>query len=82
MKTGRCSLDDRRIELETVVLKVNGMTCGGCVKSVTRVLTSVAGVGTAEVSLGRGEARVSYDPARASLAQLRKAIEDAGYQTQ
>lgn len=67
--------------METVVLKVDGMTCDGCVKSVTRVLKSVAGVGLTEVSLGRGEARVSYDPARASLAQLRKAIEDAGYQT-
>jgi copper chaperone len=66
--------------LETVVLKVSGMSCDGCVSSVTRVLKSVAGVGSAEVSLGRGEARVSYDPARASLAQLRKAIEDAGYQ--
>lgn len=68
--------------METVVLKVDGMTCDGCVKSVTRVLKSVAGVGLTEVSLARGEARVSYDPARASLAQLRKAIEDAGYQTQ
>ena len=32
-----------------------------------------------EVDVERGEARVTYDPARASVAQLREAIEDAGY---
>ena len=68
--------------METAVLKVSGMTCGGCVKSVTNVLRSVAGVVTAEVSLERGEARVSFDPAKASLSQLKEAIEDAGYQAQ
>jgi copper chaperone len=68
--------------METAVLKVSGMTCGGCVKSVANVLRSVAGVVTAEVSLERGEARVSFDPAKASLSQLKEAIEDAGYQAQ
>jgi copper chaperone len=56
------------------------MTCGGCVRSVTSVLRSVAGVGSAEVSLERGEARVTYDPAKANVAQIKEAIEDAGYQ--
>ncbi len=68
--------------METAVLKVKGMTCGGCVKSVTSVLRSVAGVNSAEVSLERGEARVIYDPARTDLARLKEAVEDAGYQTQ
>lgn len=66
--------------METTVLKVNGMTCGGCVKSVTNVLKALPGVRTAEVSLDRGEAEVSFDPALASVAQLKGAIEDAGYE--
>lgn len=66
--------------METTVLKVGGMTCGGCVNSVTRILKALPGVQAAEVSLERGEARISFDPARASVAQIRGAIEDAGYQ--
>ena len=36
--------------METIDLKIQGMTCGGCVKSVTRVLTGVAGVTAVDVS--------------------------------
>jgi copper chaperone len=68
--------------VETAVLKVSGMTCGGCVRSVTNVLRSVAGVDAAEVSLERGEALITYDPSRASLAKLKEAVENAGYQAQ
>ena len=35
--------------METTVLKVGGMSCGGCVKSVTNVLTALPGVAKAEV---------------------------------
>jgi copper chaperone len=66
--------------METAIVKVNGMTCGGCVGSVTRVLKALPGVATAEVSLENGEAKVSFDPTLASLTQLREAIENAGYE--
>jgi copper chaperone len=66
--------------METAIVKVNGMTCGGCVGSVTRVLKALPGVATAEVSLEKGQATVSFDPAVASVAQLKEAIENAGYE--
>jgi len=66
--------------METTVLKVGGMTCGGCVGSVTRVLKGLPGVVDAQVSLEKGEAKVSFDPALANVAQLRGAIENAGYE--
>ena len=66
--------------METTVLKVNGMTCGGCVRSVSNVLKAVPGVTSAEVSLEKSEAKVTFDPAVANQAALRKAIEDAGYE--
>ena len=65
--------------METATLKVIGMTCQGCVKSVTRVLQSVPGVGNVAVSLERGEAKLDFDPARSAHADLRKAIVDAGF---
>ncbi|HEX4985688.1 MAG TPA: heavy metal-associated domain-containing protein [Burkholderiales bacterium] len=66
--------------METVVIEVGGMTCGGCVRSVTRVLQALPGVANAEVSLEKGEARVQFDPALASPARLKEAIENAGYE--
>ncbi len=44
--------------MQTVELKVQGMTCGGCVKRVTKVLQSVAGVSQVDVDLASGRARV------------------------
>ena len=67
--------------METTVLKVHGMTCGGCVRSVTNVLKTLPGVAAAEVSREKSEAKVMFDPALANAALLRKAIEDAGYET-
>jgi len=65
--------------METVELKVEGMDCQGCVKSVTRMLSGVAGVDKVDVSLDEGCARVTYDPAKAGPAELKRAIERAGY---
>ena len=65
--------------METVELKVEGMDCEGCVKSVTRMLSGVRGVQKVDVSLEQGSAQVTYDPAQAGLAELKRAVERAGY---
>jgi len=66
--------------MTTVTLKVEGLSCGGCVASVTRVLTALPGVSDATVSLQGGTAQVSFDEARTNPAALRAAIESAGYE--
>lgn len=63
--------------MATVKLTISGMSCGHCVGSVSGALKGVAGVGKADVSIG--SAVVDYDPAQASLEQLRDAVEDHGY---
>ena len=65
--------------METVTLNVQGMTCGGCVASVTRVLKATPGVDNAVVRLDSNSATVTFDPARTSVPALKSAIEDAGY---
>lgn len=62
------------------ILPVAGMTCQGCVASLTRALQSLPGVRAVEVSLERGEARIEADPARAPEAALRSAVVDAGFE--
>jgi copper chaperone len=65
--------------VEATTIKVSGMTCQGCVRSLTKVLQAIPGVAAVEVSLERGEAAVKYDPARTGAPAFRKAVEDAGY---
>ncbi len=65
--------------MESVSLKVGGMTCMGCVNSVTRVLQSVQGVGKVAVSLEQANAAVEFDPLLASREQLCAAVESAGF---
>jgi copper chaperone len=66
--------------METVTLKVNGMSCGGCVASVTRVLRALPGVGEVAVVLEPGTATVTYDPQSMGLPAIKRAVEDAGYE--
>jgi copper chaperone len=66
--------------METTVIKIGGMTCMGCVASVKKVLSAIAGVQTAEVSLDAAQATVVYDAARAAPAQFKRAVEDAGFE--
>jgi copper chaperone CopZ len=56
------------------------MSCEGCVASVTRTLRGVAGVQNVDVSLARASARVTYDPAETGVAELKRAVERAGYE--
>ena len=65
--------------METAKLNVEGMSCQGCVASVTRVLKAVPGVDDAVVTLRPGTATVTYDAARTNVDALKAAIEDAGY---
>lgn len=65
--------------MNEIILSVTGMTCGGCVNSVTRVLTTLPGVQTAEVTLTPGQARVVFDSTRIDRAALVQAIVDAGF---
>ena len=65
--------------METIELKVEGMDCEGCVKSVTRMLSGVPGMQTVDVSLAQGNAKVTYDPAKSGVAQFKRAVERAGY---
>lgn len=66
--------------MESTIVKVGGMSCQGCVKSVTKVLMELPGVGKAEVSLERGEAAVDYDAGKVTRDAIKQAIDDAGFE--
>jgi copper chaperone len=65
--------------MQTELLKVTGMTCGGGTSTVTHALQAVTGVGDVNVSLAAGEAAVQYDERLTSPEQLKSAVKGAGY---
>ncbi|MBE0613143.1 MAG: heavy-metal-associated domain-containing protein [Burkholderiales bacterium] len=66
--------------MQTVTLEITGMTCGGCVRSVSNVLKALDGVAKAEVSLDKRNAVVDYDPAKVELDQLKRSVVEAGFE--
>ncbi len=67
--------------LETVELPVQGMTCGGCVRTVERKLGATAGVASVVVNLAEARATVSFDPALTGRGALVAAIQQVGFQS-
>ena len=65
--------------MEKTTLQVSGMTCGHCEKAVKTALQGVEGVTEVAVSLKSGKVDVEYDKSKASLGQLKEAVEDQGY---
>lgn len=66
--------------METVTLKVKGMTCMGCTASVKRVLQGIDGVKAVDVSLEPGQATLQYDSAVTTPDRFKAAVEEAGYE--
>ena len=65
--------------MEKVEIKVSGMTCGGCERSVQNALTSRKGVTAAKADRNAGVVAVEFDPAQIQRAALEKAIAEAGF---
>jgi copper chaperone len=65
--------------MERVEIRVEGMTCGGCVKSIENALTSRDGVDSATADLDSGTVIVSFDSSKIQKPALEQAIVDAGF---
>jgi copper ion binding protein len=61
-------------------LKVSGMTCQHCVARVAKIISGFSGISDVKVDLEKKEARFDYDPGKADVQEIVKAIVDFGYQ--
>lgn len=59
-------------------LNIEGMSCGNCVKHVTKALTEITGVKSVSVSLENKSAVIEHEDS-VSATDLENAVEDAGY---
>jgi Cu+-exporting ATPase len=67
------------LRIERLTLGIRGMSCASCVAAVERALRSVPGVTGAEVNLATEKATVEYLPGTADVANLERAVAEAGY---
>lgn len=63
----------------SIELKVDGMTCGGCVKSIQTALNSKDGINEAVADLDSATVKVEFDAAVIQETAIRDAIEAAGF---
>jgi copper chaperone len=68
------------MKMQMEIIKIDGMTCMGCVNSVKTVLEKIPGVSSADVSLEQKQVAVAYNPAVTHSAQLEGAIKEAGFE--
>ncbi|CUQ66037.1 heavy-metal-associated domain-containing protein [Candidatus Nitrospira inopinata] len=72
---------------QTVTLKIEGVTCGSCVKDVRAALQKLPGVKTVEIKVGTKwgllndytdtKALITFDPGQTGVEALVKAVESA-----
>lgn len=65
--------------MQTEMIKVSGMTCGGCSSKVAHALKAVNGVHDVVVSLPNNEAAVRYDEQLTSPNVMKAAVKAEGY---
>jgi copper chaperone CopZ len=61
--------------LKTTTIQVRGMSCGSCATAVSHLLKQVDGVREVRVSYEKGEAVVSYDPAKIAPEAIARSAE-------
>ena len=63
----------------TATVRIGGMVCASCASVVEASLTGLDGVYDARVNLAAENAYIVYNPELVTIADIRAAIEDAGY---
>jgi Cu+-exporting ATPase len=66
--------------IEKVVLPIQGMTCASCVNRVEKALSSLKGVVDVNVNFATERASVEYLPGEVTIKDLKKVVQEAGYQ--
>ncbi|KYG34359.1 copper chaperone CopZ [Alkalihalobacillus trypoxylicola] len=62
------------------VIKVEGMSCGHCVKAIEENVGELKGVSAVTVDLSSGKVEIQFNADQVSLSDIEKTIEEQGYE--
>jgi copper chaperone CopZ len=65
---------------QTLSMPVRGMTCGGCVRTVEKKLSSTPGVTKVAVDLEGARATIEYDASAVQPEALANAVRQLGFE--
>jgi len=65
--------------MNAITLNVDGMSCGGCEKSITEKLMAISGVSKVSASHSENTVAIEFDDTQTNTAALTEVIEDAGF---
>ncbi len=66
-------------DTKTVTVKIGGMTCASCVRTIETALGELTGIRNVSVNLATESARIVFDPTKTTVDDIKKAIEGVGY---
>jgi copper ion binding protein len=58
---------------------VEGMTCAGCERTVSKVVGNIEGVSSSSADLNASTVTVEYDPSKVTIDKIREAVNRVGY---
>lgn len=64
---------------EKINLKLRGMSCASCARSVEEAIIAVPGVESCNVNFGAEQAAIAYNPRHTSIKDIQEAVAEAGY---
>lgn len=64
---------------QTRIIKIDGMTCGGCVASVYNATADIDGLSDMSIELADNQATVTFDDSKTSVEVIAAAIDGAGF---
>lgn len=65
--------------MEKKTVKVEGMHCNGCVRTVTNAIKRIEGVHEAKVSLEEEAAEIEFDESQTDMEKIARSVDETGY---
>ncbi|MBD2041557.1 heavy metal translocating P-type ATPase [Microcoleus sp. FACHB-672] len=65
--------------MDTITLKLRGMSCASCASAVEEAIKSVPGVVECQVNFAMEQTTIQYDSKQTGLEEIQQAVDDAGY---
>jgi Cu+-exporting ATPase len=68
--------------METITLKLRGMSCAACANNIESAIRTVPGVEACSVNFGAEQASVTYNAQITDISSIQAAVDEAGYVAQ
>jgi Cu+-exporting ATPase len=70
-------MESTRLKRESYLIE--GMTCSGCERTVSKVVSNIEGIASAKADLRSSTLSVEYDPSKVTIDEIKDAVNKVGY---